>query len=424
MSKFVSLVLLWLTLPVSVFRCAEDLSAQEGARVEAVGADGASRSGRLRASGEQCRIEFENGNERLDRFAVLKNPVRTWMLPRGNLIHRIELVTSEVIHARLLRLDANSLQVEPRWADTLSIPRRAVRSVSHGSEGLPLLYEGFEDALGSTWKIDPRPEFDIRAGHSGKRGLRLDLPKEAVFSPPVLLPAGSLQFWLRLPESPKPLAGGFDLLFQDGDRKRTHEVRWGAKGFAVASPISADITGTLPPTPGWHLFQLEWAEGKLLILMDDRVLLSAKPKDAGALQRIVFLRGDFDLDDLILFEPRDGLAPARLDPNQDELLRRGEDQLVGRVESLDEEGVGFLFRKSKRRLPWTEVRSLSFASEKFAPKSLSGQKVGVSLASRDASRDTIEGVLRAATEKGLTIDHAILGPLSIPPDAWRELNPR
>lgn len=424
MSKFISPVLLWLVLPWSAFRHAENLLAQEGARVEAVRADGSLRSGRLKTSGDQCRIEFENGNEALDRFAVLKNPVRTWMLPRGNLIHRIELVTNEVIHARLLRLDANSLWVEPRWAETLSIPRPVVRSVSHGSEGLPLLYEGFEDALDNAWKIDPRPEFESRAGHSGKRGLRLNLPKEAVFSPPVLLPVGSLKFWLRLPESPKPLAGGFDLLFQDGDRKRTHEVRWGAKGFAVTAPMSAEITGTLPTTPGWHLFQLEWAERKLLILMDDRVLLSAKPNASAGLREIAFRRGDFDIDDLILFEPRDGLAPARLDPNQDELFRRGQDQLAGRVESLDEEGVGFLFRKSKRRLPWTEVRSLSFASEKFALKSLSGQKVGVSLASRDASRDTIEGILRAATEKGLTIEHAILGPLSILPDAWRELTPR
>lgn len=415
MSKFLPLALLCLTA---------SQPAQEGMRVEVLREGGTAQTGRLRSFGDQYKVEFEKGAEALNQFTALKNPHRSSMLPRGQLIHRIELITGEILHGRLLRLDSDSLGVETRWAETLSVPRQAVRSIAHGSEGQPVLIETFEESLGSNWKIDPRPEYDARAKHSGKRGLRLDLPKESIFSPPMPLASGAIKFWLRLPDMKSP-TGGFELHFQAEGRKQSQEVRWGPKGFVASVPFPAEVAAEIPSSPGWHLVQIEWDERKRLLLIDDRVLFSGKPREsAGVLGQIHFRQGDFDIDDLILFEPRATLAPSRLDPNRDELLRRGQDQLVGRVESIDEEGVEFRFRESKRRFPWTEVRSLSFATGKFEPKSLAGQKVRVSLASLDASRDTIEGILRRVSEQSLVIDHAILGTLSIPFDLWRELRPR
>ena len=354
--------------------------------------------------------------------------------PFSRLSHRIELRSGEILHGECLKLDQEQLELRTSWTRSLLLPRGAIRSITPGSEGLALIQEGFEKEE-SSWKWEGKPGFDAALVRSGKRSLLFNLPgQKGVFSPKIKMPSGTIRFWFHLPEGKSSHTARFEIDFSRGDSKTSLQVELmgGSKNYLVSGIEKPGFLGQIPRSPGWHRLQAEWDANRFLVLIDEYVLLSHRlPNPLGSLSEVrLSCAGEskkeaetMHIDDFVLFQPVERKILPRFDGSQDELQRRGRDQLVGQLGEITFEGIAFSQRKVSRIYPWSDLEVISFASAKVDAKTTKGEQVTLFLASEDRERDQLQGVVKAITPEKMELEHALLGRLDLP-RAWvRELRP-
>ncbi len=349
---------------------------------------------------------------------------------RAGFARRVTLRDGERFTGELLGLNGEGLSLRTAWAGKLTLPRAAVASLTWLPGWRPLLEDDFAGGL-KAWSVAGKLEV-------GPEGVTLTAPGQALaYALRAPLAAGRVGVNFQEKGAPAGARWAMEARFDGaGGPSRVRVTVAGAGGaIAVEARGGAVPARRLARSPGWHRLVVGFTPTSLRVTCDDDVLwYDLKRGPGGKLRQLA----------LLCIEP-EGAAPCRGsvawsactveqavdvsprppgDDKQDELWLASDDQLFGRVLGAGRRGVEIEGRFGKRTFPWADVQGCYFRRAAVSAKPAEGPRVRLELYSGLASGpDVLEGVLTALTAGGLTLEHAVLGKLTIDRGRVRRLRP-
>lgn len=396
---------------------------------EAVLPNGMRFQGALQA-GPQGRFHFQTASRtftlsqmHLVRFdEVSPRPRQT------SAVHRITLTDGQHITGELIEVSANTVRVQPAWAEKpLAIPRSAVLAISHPPGEITLFEEDFETDL-AAWKTRGDPELSERHRQSGSKGLLLNAPGQTVeYVLPKPVEAGRLSL-SYFADVTKPVGACWLLDVEFAGKQSPVRVSVELAGRANPSVFAVPFHPTQ-----WRRLVLEWRRESLIVQVDDEILHHIKRDQAGPLRKVrlqcrngpaaIVLGGEVWIDDMVLTRFVDELPRPPLEPEQDNVWLADGDQLFGMVTRADRRTILLQTRSGERTLPWADVRAIHLRRQSSPIRSSIGEHVTIGLG-KDGRLDEINGVLTAMDDRKLTLQHPVLGALTIDRHWLRQLQGR
>ena len=353
-----------------------------------------------------AEVRFENGAPPVFRGAP------------GKVLH---LPGEQRLTGVFLGLEKSNLILRTGWADRLLVPRGAATALTHLPGWRPICVDDFQGKL-SAWTIQGELAAKASAVRMHKPGQSLS----CVLPTPIAEGRIGVNF-----RADGPLAGArwrveARFAVKGGDRVLSVTVA-GDSALAVDAGGLAGTLQRVAPAPGWRRLLIDFRAGSLSIRCDDAVLwYSLKEGPGGPLRQVRLtcdapdkpsaLRGEVAFSDFVLERavPEHRRPPA--EPGQDELWLASGDQLFGEVVCADAKSVELKGRFGLHRFAWTDLRGW-FPKKRPAPPPAVARGPAVRLWLRSGLRpalDVLEGNLRAMDAKQLTLQHALLGEMSIP----------
>jgi hypothetical protein len=369
-----------------------------------------------------------------DRLALVRfgdSPSPLWRVGGGV---RVQFAGGERLTGVLLGLDRDKLRLRAAWADKLSLPRSALRSIAHLSGWRTLIDDNFRDGL-KAWRVTGKPE--LTDGDSGARTVRLIEGGQSValtIATPV--DAGRLGVSFQERDTPSGAKWQVEAQFGADGKERIIRITVAGSGdvYQVEAPDLRGTTHKLPRSAGWHRLTLQFSTRMLAVACDDSLLWHSLDNGPGGSLRQVRLvcvaedrarpRGAVDWTEFSLAKAVDSPRHPPGDTTQDEIWLAEGDQLFGDIVAADHRGIEIHGRFGKRTLPWSAVRGCYFRQGAGAARAAEGARVRLGLATGLTNdEDLLDGVLTALDEKRLTLRHAILGELSLDRARVRWLRP-
>jgi hypothetical protein len=344
---------------------------------------------------------------------------------RAGVVHQVILPGAQHLTGELLSLEAGELLLRMPGRGRLAVPRGAVVGVFNLPGRLVICDEDFEESL-KAWKVTGAAKLSDRLYTSGKHGLVLDSPGQlATFALPAALPAGSLGLNCHCPEAFTGARWQLEAEFQGPSGAQVVRVVVAGEGrdFLAEAPTPRDEGAPVARTSGWHRLGMDFDATSLLVTIDDAVLWYSRGKGpAGPLREVRLAcisgkgdaRGAVTFDEFTLARAVDVLPRPINRTAQDDVWLAPGDELFGQVTRLDRRGLELQGRFGRRACSWGDVRGVIPSRAVATPATTAGAHVRVWLrpaAGREP--DELDGVLRAFSERSLTLRHPALGDLEI-----------
>src|SRR5262249_9645948 len=97
---------------------------------------------------------------------------------RAATVHRVELGNGQALTGQLRALEERSLRLRTDWAEEITVPRHALRSVLQTRGHAVFLDEDFESGL-QAWRLTGNPALTEQDHTSGKHSLLLNAAGQA-----------------------------------------------------------------------------------------------------------------------------------------------------------------------------------------------------------------------------------------------------
>jgi hypothetical protein len=402
-------------------------------RVEAIRGNGSAFVGELQSkkSGELSVIQ---GNQQesfrqIQRLRFSSVPIKP--LP-GKLIQVIRFPDDQLIYGIVEKYDDQTLFLSTSWAKSLSIPSTWVNRIDVSSEGYPTYLEEFE-RIPKTWKWSGNPSLTNQIALSGRRSLLFnEADQQGTYFLNEPLASGRLKCFFHLPKIPNNQPVSVEMIFGVGKSSKSIriELLGNEKSYKVFGLGEKIKPAEVLRTEGWHRLWIEWDDRHSQAMMGPYVLWSDTKNGIQQPLREIRVQSNgkgegVALDDLVLFRTGEKQRVwSRVDWSQDEILRTSQDQLLGKLTSWTSRGIDLEQREESRLYSLTEVIQVAFQSGTIPSKSTRGEHVRLRLHSNDPDGDWIEGAVQSVNAKSLELDHSVLGKLTIPLAACREMVPQ
>lgn len=340
---------------------------------------------------------------------------------------RVVLRGDQHLTGELLGIDSDKVRLRTAWGDNLSIPRAAVVAVRHVPGFVTLFVDDFENDLNS-WRLTGKPVLTTKQHTSGQRCLYLNSPTQAAeYTLSTSLVAGRAGINVYDSVQAQELAWQMEAQFAGSTGWPTVRVRLDPRTDRYTAEVvgTAATTGRLPRKDGWQRLAMEFSSDRLVLSLDDDILVSCRqPRSGGALRNVRLCctqhasspRGNAEalFDDFSLALAVPELPHPKGDPEQDEIWLLSGDQLFGHV--LDGTAATIQLRGSfgSRVLRWSEVRAIYFRQAGTSVPKPAGKRVRVWLRPGiGLEPDVVEGTVRRLDAHHLGLRHAVLGDLEI-----------
>ncbi len=349
---------------------------------------------------------------------------------RTGLARRAVLRDGERLSGELLGLNGDGLSLRTAWAGKLTLPRAGVAALTPLPGWRPLLEDDFAGGL-RAWSVAGKPE-------AGPEGVQLTAPGQALAytlaAPPA---AGRVGINFQAKDAPAGARWALEARFDGpGGQSRVRVTVAGAGDtYAVEARGGAVPARRVAHSPGWHRLVVGFTPTSLRVTCDDDVLwYDLKQGPGGTLRQVALLclepekpaprRGSVVWSACAVEQAVDVPPRPPGDPGQDELWLASDDQFFGRILSAGRRGVEIEGRFGKRTFPWADVQGCYFRRAALNAKPREGPRVRLELRSGlTADPDVLEGVLTGLSAEKLTLEHALLGKLTIDRGRVRQLRP-
>jgi hypothetical protein len=348
---------------------------------------------------------------------------------RAGFARRVVLRDGEQFTGELLGLSGDGLSLRTAWAGKLTLPRAEVASLTPLPGWRPLLEDDFAGGL-KAWSVAGKPE-------TGPEGVTLAAGQALAYTPAAPLAAGRVGVNFQEKDAPAGARWALEARFDGpGGRSRVRVTVAGpGDAYGVEARGGAVPARRVARSPGWHRLVLGFTPTSLRVTCDDDVLwYDLKQGPGGTLRQVALLcleperplpcRGSVCWGACTVEQAVDVSPRPPGDDRQDELWLASDDQLFGRIVSAGRRGVEIEGRFGKRTFPWADVQGCYFRRAAVNAKPTEGPRVRPELHSGlAAAPDVLEGVLTGLTAEGLTLEHALLGKLTIDRGRVRQLRP-
>jgi hypothetical protein len=347
---------------------------------------------------------------------------------RAGLARRVVLRDGQRLTGELLGLDRERLNLRTAWADKLALPRAAVASLTPLPGWRPLLEDDFASGL-KAWSVAGKPT-------TGPDGVALTAPGQALtFTVAASLASGRVGVNIQEKDAPAGARWALEARFdgKGGPSRVRVTVAGAGAAYAVEARGGAVPARRVVRSPGWRRLVVGFTPTSLRVTIDDDVLwYDLKQGPGGTLRQVALLcleperpvpcRGSV-VWSACTVEQAVGVSPRPPgEEGQDELWLAGDDQLFGRIVTAGRRGVEIEGRFGKRTFPWADVQGCYFRRAAVAAKPTEGQRVRLEVRSGlAADMDVLEGALTGLGAKGVTLEHALLGKLTIERRRVRQL---
>jgi hypothetical protein len=405
--------------------CADEGVLVDGRRVEGTLGTDAQGQVLFQSRGEKLSL-------RLDQFDHVRFPAVRLPPLRAGAPFRIVLPGAQRLTGELVGLDSDKIHIHTAWSEKLSIPRAGVTAVGHAPGFVTLFVDDFEKDL-RCWRVTGAPMLSTTQHVSGQRSLCLDTSGQQVeYTLPTPLTAGRVGINFRDRAQDGWIAWQFEADF--GDSTAGSAVRVGIAprtGDYTAEVSGATAAKSCRPRllrafkDGWQRLEMEYSPARLVVSIDDNILLSCRqPGSSGTLRKVRLSctssasvnrgRAGAFFDDLSVARAVADLPHPKGDPEQDELWLIGGDQLFGNLVSATAGTIQLRGAYGPRSLSWGEVRGIYFRRP-ATPTRKAGDKLvrvwlrpGIGL-----EPDVLNGTVRRLDSQCLVLDHALLGQVEI-----------
>ena len=349
---------------------------------------------------------------------------------RTGFARRAVLRDGERFTGELLGLNGGGLSLRTAWAGKLTLPRSALASLTPLPGWRPLLEDDFTGGL-KGWSVAEKPEV-------GPAGVALTAPGQAL-AYTLASPVAAGRVGVNFQEKDAPAGARWALEARFDGPGGPSRVRVTVAGAGGAIGLEAR-GGSVPArrvarSPGWRRLVVGFTPTSLRVACDDEVLwYDLKEGPGGKLRQVALLcieaegtapcRGSVGWGACAVEQAVDVSPRPPGDEKQDELWLASDDQLFGRVLGAGRRGVEIEGRFGKRTFPWADVQGCYFRRAAVNAKPAEGPRVWLELHSGlAAGPDVLEGTLTGLTAEGLTLEHAVLGKLTIDRGRVRQLRP-
>jgi hypothetical protein len=344
------------------------------------------------------------------------------------MVHRLLLADGQQITGQLLGIGAEEIRFHPLWTEkTLQISRSAVLAIGHPAGWFHLIADDFEETLQS-WQTRRHPLLSKEQRSSGEQSLLLDSPGQCITATlPEAVAAGRLQLnFLARSAAATGLRWFLELGNADDDRPNT--------SLAIPPPVDGTDFWSAPNPgkprlwfpDGWQQLAIDFSPDRFELAVNGRVVNSTSQGQnvSGPIGNIVLrcaagsgprLGGALWVDDLLLMRPIRGTAtPPTFDPGRDMVVLRSGDEMMGTVQSADRRRIDFRSIWGPAPLSWSEARAVWFRRADRPVVPSEGEHVRIWLTGGPGSEpDQIEGPIRRLDSRQITMQHPLLGVVSI-----------
>jgi hypothetical protein len=443
---------------------------------QALTRDGSSISGTLQgATARDFKFKRTSGKNlgpslSLDQLERLELPNRPRVLP-GIGVRQFQFTNGDRLHAQILPRQNTDLKARQQnlllsgpVAEKWPLPWNGLAAVSH-SPGTRCVaeFDFEEDAAGWSGKSPQHvPQFGLEHSRSGQRSLKSSAEQPDIqYRLPNELTAGWIQFefFVEAPTS-QSTETVFRLVFaptknlinssivskviNDAAAAKPLKASSEVVEVCLAGPttefdcrIPVESTGTrqrLTRRPGWHTLKCQLTSETVALMIDGDLLGTCQFSKSSfkALQSVEFTAGDKAspvwIDDFVLLEAASRDHAARLQYAQDEVLLTWGDQLFGLIQDIRLRKVILASGQRETQLSWPEISKIELAEGESERRPVSGLICRIELQPLWTSpdwhqADVLHGALVAYDGRQLTLDHSILGTLTLPVTDIRQLKP-
>jgi hypothetical protein len=338
---------------------------------------------------------------------------------RAGFARRVVLRDGQQCTGEFLGMDGNSLSLRTAWGGRLTLPRAALASLAPLPGWRPLLEDDFASL--KAWSVAGKPEL-------GPEGVALTAPGQALaYTLAAPLAAGRIAVNFQAKDAPAGARWVLEARFDGpgGPSRLRVTVAGAGDAYAVEARGGPVAARRVARSPGWHRLVVGFTPTSLRVTCDDDVLwYDLKQGPGGTLRQVALLcveperpapcRGAVAWGACTVEQAVDVSPRPPGDDEQDELWLASDDQLFGRIIRAGRRGVEIEGRYGKRTFVWADVRGCYFRRAAVAVKAADGPRVRLWLRSGlAADADVVEGVLTGLDAESLTLEHALLGKLTI-----------
>jgi hypothetical protein len=419
----------------------------------------------------------------LDSLERLELPHRPRIL-RGVGLRQFQLVNGDVFHARLLParhpdspVRSQELILSGPFASACALPWNGLHAISQSPNTNCVSEFDFETSSPEWFSGSKNTPcvFDLQHAQSGQRSLkcsseqnwiRYPLPRglsEGVVQFSFFVEQGGpgfvekdrpnsggsiarLQFARPSPDAHRPVAQQSDkraTASVNVDKKEGHEADLRAEinlsssaGYfdATISPAGQGTVQRLLKKAGWHTLTCQFSATELAIMIDGNLLINRQfsAKSAAILQAVEFVSADKGspvwIDDVALLEAVTETKSDCLQRAADDVLMQDGDQLFGVLRDIGLSGVRLGSSKRETLIPWMRVSRVCIAEGPIETRPISGWICGVELqpmwtAPDRRQSDRLHGAILSCDHEQITLQHSILGIISLPLEQIRQIRP-
>jgi hypothetical protein len=411
--------------------CAVSVSATVSAESRAQLENGRYSIGRLAGDsvGELAWVPDDGSKPvSLTKIREIRHDARPRLIVGAAPARRLMLRGGERLHVEIDGLEEGSLTFSAYGARQTRFPRAAAAGIAHASGERTVVYDDFERES----SLFARSESSAARHVSGTRCLALRPGGRLAHELAEPLSTGRVEFlFFDEPASPTERSWRAVFEFRDGPKETVIEFQPTVDPAEYRSSVSAGATQAsqrLSRSAGWRRLTLWFDAERLLLLIDGEILASVSPPRAPLvalrLENLLASGTAIECVDDFLISSRRAATPAPLNSQPLDLARlASDDELFGRLRECGARDVLLEGRFGRRRFSWSDLNAIEFgAAEPAACAPVEGVIASIDLAPAlgdvTAEADHLVAAIRAADESTLSVDHPVLGPLTIP---WREI---
>jgi hypothetical protein len=362
----------------------------------------------------------------LDQLHHVNFPPRHSPPLRAAAPYRVVLRDDQRLTGELLDLDKDKVKLRTASCGTIVLPRAAVGAVTQ----LPGFVTVFLDDLErepKSWRLKGAAALSTAEHFSGRHSLCLAGPGQAEYTLPAPLAAGraGISFYNDAQ------AGGS--AWQIG-AEFTGSAAWPlvrARLDPLAGSFTAEVSGAaaakgrLPGKGGWQRLDIEFDRDRLVLAIDDDILLACRqPASGGALRKVRLSctgsragtrpGGGVYFDDFSLAKAVPLRKHPQGDPEQDEIWLVSGDQLFGNVIDAKSNEIHLRALFGPRTIPWGDARGIYFRLHDLPTRKPDRNGVRIWLnPGTGFEPDILEGSVLLLDPHRLVLRHEVLGELQI-----------
>jgi len=355
--------------------------------------------------------------------------------------YRVAIRGGQSLSGRFAGMEKGLLFLAEMDGATVAMDRSAVASVQQFREARALLQDDFEDGL-RRWKgwSGARAAQDRHV--SGRMSLAMQVARPGTVTHRLSELAHAGQVTLRFYDDVQVIQGArFFCELEFATPGIAHKVKvqlgWETPTYGVtADPLVNMPVKSLPRRKGWRRMAVDFSSSELIVSVDG-VMLAKGPPMGGALSSVRLgtawgvrrrpggrppqgaLKPIAYVDDVRILKRSDPFSHRQEDPDLDEVVTTGGDQLMGRLEAMDPRTVTLAGPFGRAQVGWEQIQSVLLRRQHVRPQIMSGWFVRV----RRANGDRLAGVLMGVDGQSVRIKTSYAGELKLRRAGVRQIVP-